>query len=43
MEVEVLPYGQLAVERVGLGDDAEELLGERGVVDHVDACDDGRA
>jgi hypothetical protein len=30
VEVEVLPHRELAVERVGLGDDADGLLGEAG-------------
>ncbi len=36
MEVEVLPHRQLAVERVLLGDDPDQLLGERGMHDDVD-------
>ncbi len=38
VEVEVLPYRQLAVERVLLGDDPDQLLGERGLGDDVDRC-----
>ena len=40
VEVEVLPDVQLAVERVLLGDDADELLGQRRVGDDVDAADE---
>src|ERR1700722_434505 len=39
MEVEVLPHVQLPVERVLLGDDAKQLLGQRRVCDDVDAAD----
>ena len=38
MEVEVLPHGQLAVERVLLGDDADQLLGQRRMGDDVDGA-----
>ena len=41
MEVQVLPDGELPVERVRLRDDADQLLGGRGVPDHVDAGDEG--
>ena len=39
VEVEVLPHRQLAVERVLLGDDPDQLLGQRGVGDDVDRPD----
>jgi hypothetical protein len=38
VEVEVLPDGQRPVERVGLGHDADQLLGHRRLLDHVDAA-----
>ena len=40
MEVEVLPDGELPVERVLLADDAEDLLRQRRVGDDVDAADE---
>ena len=43
MEVEVLAHGQLAVERVLLRDDADQLLGQRRMGDNVDRADVGRA
>ena len=42
VEVQVLPHGQLPVERVLLGDDPDQLLGERGMGDDVDRADVGR-
>ena len=41
--VEVLPYGEAAVERVGLGDDADRLLGQGRFAGHVHATDAGPA
>jgi hypothetical protein len=41
VEVQVLPDGELAVQGVLLGDDAAELLGQRGVGRDVDAGDVG--
>ena len=41
VEVEVLPDREGAVERVVLGDDADGLLGEGGVREHVDAAHHG--
>ena len=40
MEVEVLPHRQLTVERVLLGDDPDQLLGQRGMRDDVDRADE---
>ena len=41
MEVEVLPDVELAVQRVLLGDHADQLLGQGGVRYHVDVADEG--
>ena len=41
VEVQVLPHGQLAVQRVLLRHDAAELLGQRRVGGHVDAGQEG--
>ena len=38
VEVQVLPWGELAVEGVLLRDDPDDLLDERRVLDHVDAA-----
>ena len=43
VEVQVLPHGELAVERVLLGDDPDQLLGQRRVGDDVDPADEGPA
>jgi hypothetical protein len=43
VEVQVLPHAELAVERVRLRDDANQLLGGRGVPHDVDARDEGPA
>ena len=40
VEEEVLAHGEAAVERVGLGHHADDLLGQAGVGPHVDAADD---
>ena len=42
VEVQVLPHGQLAVERVLLGDDPDQLLGQGGVGDRRRRCRPGR-
>ena len=40
VEVQVLPHGQRAVERVRLRHDADQLLGDRRVAHDVDAADE---
>ena len=40
VKVQVLPYGQGAVERVGLRHDADQLLGDRRVLDDIDIADE---
>ena len=41
VEVEVLVHVERPIERVGLGHDADDLLGARGVRHHIHTADDG--